>query len=98
LLQVSLVHSWDASDQGAIFHAATVAALRTRAASALPSLVWKPGSWHTPVLEAPLASLDAAVRWLTQQEVLTRACPACEGGVGRGRRREWSYPLFKFRI
>jgi len=67
-LQVTLVHSWDTSDEGQATHARMLAALHLRAAAALPSTSWLSGASQTPVLQAPLGSLNATVQWLTQQE------------------------------
>jgi hypothetical protein len=67
-LQVTLVHSWDASDEGQATNVRMLAALRLRAAVALPSTSWLSGASQTPVLQAPLRSLNDTLQWLTQQE------------------------------
>jgi hypothetical protein len=74
--QVSLVHSWDTSEQGAATHAQTLAAVRARVAAALPTTSWLGGSSQTLVLRAPLETLNSTIRWLTQQEVSTPPRPS----------------------
>jgi hypothetical protein len=76
LLQLSLVHSWDRSDEGATLRAAMSAALwRRMGAERVEGHVW--AAPHTPAVEVPLEQLNATVLWLTHQEVF-RSLPSVQ--------------------